>query len=106
MLLTSIQSNTFHVIFLFLPYTVPSRNEWGEEVAVWEVPCQNNKYALKILQELVASVAQMNLYNNLIKEKGKIRNKIQSTVKRTQKRGKTKQKIITILKHYLCIYSR
>jgi hypothetical protein len=55
---------------------VPSRSESGEEVAVWEVPCQNNKYALKIPQQLVASGAQMYLYNNLIKEKGKIRNNI------------------------------
>jgi hypothetical protein len=69
---------------------VPCRSEWGEEVAVWEIPCQNNKYALKIPQQQVASIAQMHLYNNMIKVKKKIGNRIKSTVKRNQKREKTK----------------
>jgi hypothetical protein len=52
---------------------------------------------------MVASVAQMHLYNNLIKEKEKIGNKIKSTVKRAKKREKQNRKIIIILKHYLRI---
>jgi hypothetical protein len=41
----------------------------------------------------------MHLYNNLIKGKEKIGNKIKSTVKRAQTRKKQNKKIITILKH-------